>query len=432
MANNYQIQVGLSINTAQSDAQIRKKIEEYQQQLNKNLGIQTEVNKASREQISYINNQIKLANSLGQSLGKVKLNLGNPEELKQQVNGLLNVKDASVKLGGVVEKNREQFQKLTVEVNKGNGTMQQYSLFIDKATGETFKLDNGLRTMTRTTMSFGQNFANITKKFAEWILVGAVVMTPIKAMQDATKYVIQMDTALTNLSKVVNLTTSELNDMKKASIDLGRELGKSSVDIMKSMAEFGRVTKNTDEIKELAKVAVMASNVTTLTAADAAKDLNSTMIAFKLNAKDAMMVLDQWNEIQNNFRVSAEDLAGSIEVVGSAAKQAGVEISQLNGLTTAIVSSTGVTGNEAGTAIKSMLSRIYRIGKDGAEDAGKTEEMLNKVGIAVRKSKTEFRDLTDILNDVKAKWSEMNGAEQMSIAQQIGGKRIYATLCSNA
>jgi TP901 family phage tail tape measure protein len=195
---------------------------------------------------------------------------------------------------------------------------------------------------------------------------------------------------------------------------------------MKSMAEFGRITKNPEEIIALSRTAVMASNVTSMTADVAAKSLSSAMISFKINAKDSMKVLDQWNELQNNFRVSAEDLAGSIGVVGSAAKQAGVSIQELEGYTTAIVSATGVTGDEAGTALKSMLSRIYRLGPEGEEDAGKAEALLNSVGIAVRASATSFRDMGDILTDVKDKWSTMNDAQKMSIAQQIGGTHHYS------
>jgi TP901 family phage tail tape measure protein len=85
--------------------------------------------------------------------------------------------------------------------------------------------------------------------------------------------------------------------MRIAAIEMGKEFGKSSVDIMNGMAEFGRVFKDTSAIKELTRVATMASNVTTMTAADAAKAINTTMITFKLGVKDAAHILDSFNEI---------------------------------------------------------------------------------------------------------------------------------------
>ena len=74
------------------------------------------------------------------------------------------------------------------------------------------------------------------------------------------------------------------------------------------------------------------------------------MLQYKLGVNDASGLLDMLNEIQNNYRTSAEDLIGSIEKVGSVAKMSGVSIQELQGYTTALVSSTGISGDEAGTA----------------------------------------------------------------------------------
>ncbi len=46
----------------------------------------------------------------------------------------------------------------------------------------------------------------------------------------------------------------------------------------------------------------MFSNVTSMTADEAAKALNTSMITFKKDVSDAMGILDSFNEIQNNFR----------------------------------------------------------------------------------------------------------------------------------
>jgi len=125
---------------------------------------------------------------------------------------------------------------------------------------------------------------------------------PFRALQEGIQFVYQMDTALTDLSKVVDFSSNQLNEMADASINLGKQLGQSSVEIMKGMAEFGRVAKNQKDIIELTRVAAMASNVTTMSAADAARNITSSMIVFGIEAKDSMKILNSWNEIQNNFR----------------------------------------------------------------------------------------------------------------------------------
>lgn len=56
-------------------------------------------------------------------------------------------------------------------------------------------------------------------------------------------------------------------------------------------------------------------------------------------------------ECQNNYKVSANDLADAIGVVGSAARMSGTNLQELEGYVTAITAATGVTGNESGTAL---------------------------------------------------------------------------------
>ena len=150
--------------------------------------------------------------------------------------------------------------------------------------------------------AFFDDIGKNTAKLVSWTVLGGLIFGTGQKIKDAVQYIVEMDTALTDLSKVVNLTDEQLNMMKDTSIELGKELGKSSVDIMKGMAEFGRVTKDTKEIIELTRTASMMSNVTSLSANEAAKSLNTTMIAFGMNAKDSMKILDSFNEIQNNFR----------------------------------------------------------------------------------------------------------------------------------
>lgn len=100
----------------------------------------------------------------------------------------------------------------------------------------------------------------------------------------------------------------------------------------------------------------MASNVTDMTAEQSAKALTITMKAFKQNIGDAKKDLDSFNELQNKFFVSGEALAQSISKVGEASAQAGMDIHKLNGITTALVSSTGIEGDEAGNAILHLVA----------------------------------------------------------------------------
>lgn len=211
-------------------------------------------------------------------------------------------------------------------------------------------LNANIQSTARNSLKLGQSLKQAFTKFPIWIATAGLVMGVLNTFRASVTYIKEMDKALTDLSKVVDFTNKELVDMKDSAIDLGRELGRSSIDIMRAFAEFGRVRKVREEIEALSRAAILASNVTTLTAESSAKAINTAMIAFKLEAKDSMRIVDEWNELQNNFRVSAEDMAEAIGAVGPVARQAGVEIQQLNAYVASMAGATGLGGSEIGTA----------------------------------------------------------------------------------
>jgi methyl-accepting chemotaxis protein len=60
----------------------------------------------------------------------------------------------------------------------------------------------------------------------------------VNAVKNGVQYVTEMDTALTNLSKVVDMSKNQMNEMRDSAISLGKELGKNSAEIMAGMAEW--------------------------------------------------------------------------------------------------------------------------------------------------------------------------------------------------
>ena len=97
---------------------------------------------------------------------------------------------------------------------------------------------------------------------------------------------------------------------------------------------------------------------------------------------------------------------------------------ELEGYTAAIVSATGVTGSVAGTALKSIVSRTFRIGSEGESSAGKVEEVLGDIGVAVRDTEKEFRSFDMILKDVRDKWDGLSTVTKQNVAQTIAGKHV--------
>lgn len=403
-------------------------------------------------------------------LGKTVVETMGWSEAQKQVNGQMVKFKTFETLGFKYSDNMAKARQETIKAKQaltdlnlykqkmlgGNGFLGDIDIFASKQKGrfderalskiradvealtiDTPDLNNRMKQLSIEFSSLGKNAQEAggvliraienAGKFLRFYLVGGLLVGFVNAIKQSVGSVVQMDTALTSLNKVVNLSTSELKEMRDASVELGKELGKSSIEIMQGMAEFGRITKVKSEIVELTRVATMAANVTDMTAAESAKALTTAMITFGKDASEAMGILDSWNEIQNNFRTSATDLATAIGKVGSASKIAKTDMADLEGIVTAIVSSTGIDGSEAGTAVKSFMSRIYRTDESDVEEIGKTAKALKDlIDVDTKNAQGELKGFNEIVTEIANKWGTLSKQEQLAVAQSIGSTYHYS------
>lgn len=394
----------------------------------------------TEEQKRNIDKQINTLNSLYKAYRDIEITAEkgfNFKQYQEVSDGFNKIKTAQEGFNTSLLKNHklvrasvqetEQYLKINQELQKGNW-IKDVGVYVDKATGKMYQFQNAQRNIMVDTLTWSKAITTALKRMAQWAISGTLIFGTLRQIKEGIQYIHELDDAIVDLTKVVDLSNQQINEMAQSAIDLGKKLGKSSVEIMSGMAEWGRFTKNIEEIKELTRVATMASNVSDLSVQEASKLMTTAMIDYKLQVKDMMPLLDSFNEIQNNMRVSAKDLADGISKVGNAAAQSKTPIADLQGYISAIVQSTGAEGSEVGTALKSAISRVYRLGADGEEDAGKAEEQLNRIGVAVRDAYGNFRAFSDIINDVAKKWSTLNNVQQVAVAQAIGGTHHYSKI----
>lgn len=98
---------------------------------------------------------------------------------------------------------------------------------------------------------------------------------------------------------------------------------------------------------------------------------------------------------------------------------------------------TGLQGSQIGNAYKTILSRITKASKSEGtmdEDISAAEKSLKAVGVQVRSSEGDFRDVNDILGDLAGKWSTLNDVQKNNISYNVAGirqKNILSSLLTN-
>lgn len=367
-------------------------------------------------------------------------NLGNSDS---QIVRLQNaISKYEIKIGGLKGKYKDivpenelneaisklESLKKTLNSIQGGDSLsnKNISSILNDASSSMNRLSTATKNANQEAITFGSAFKDIASKVGLFSLAYTALNEFQQAFREGIHSVIQMDDALTDLAKVVDLNNNQLLQMRDNAVSMGEALGRSAVDVAKAQAEFGRQYKDIATINEMTRASIIGANVMDGASSDeVAKGLTTIINSLKLESKDAIPIIDSLNEVQNNYRISASSMLNALAEVGSTAKVAGADINQLQGYITAMSVATGKSGDEIGNSLRSITSRIYKIGTEGIESAGKPEKMLNDMGVAVRDLNNEFRPLNEILTDLNGKWKTMSETQKIGTAQTVAGVHRY-------
>lgn len=154
-----------------------------------------------------------------------------------------------------------------------------------------------------------------------------------------------------------------------------------------------------------------------------------------------MSVVDKLTAIDIKAATSAGEIATGLSQFASLAGLNGINIDQASAMVATIADVSQASGSTVGQALKTIISR-YGAVKTGAynqldtefdsEDTtgalNDVEKVLTKIGISVRDSNLQFRELDEVLEDLAEKWELLDNVSKNAIASAFAGRQA---LCLN-
>lgn len=226
----------------------------------------------------------------------------------------------------------KQFKSITSEASRLGVT--------GKSAGDEFK---------RAFMQIGQ-FSQIYGGIDKFIGTVSNAVTELK----------EMDDILTEISKVSEMSGSQLRQLGEDAFGYANKYGKTVTDYLEGVTEMNRSGYYGQQGIDLANTSVLAQAAGDMTANVANAYLLATNASYEYagSAEKLNAVLDGQNMITNRNSVDMTDMAEATTQAGSMAAQAGVEVDQLSALIGTAVSRTKKSGNEIGTALKALFINL--------------------------------------------------------------------------
>jgi TP901 family phage tail tape measure protein len=139
-------------------------------------------------------------------------------------------------------------------------------------------------------------------------------------------------------------TKEATEDLLKMYNQMGQDLGASTLDIAEGAVDWLRQGYSEADTAELVKDSTILSKLALIDNAEATEYLTSALKGYKLEAKDAIGVIDQLVSIDLEAATSAGDMAEALSRTANMARTTGFEMNEVLGM---IATMSEVTQNSA-------------------------------------------------------------------------------------
>jgi len=161
------------------------------------------------------------------------------------------------------------------------------------------------------------------EKFSNWATVSKTFMFGVRTIKTMFNSVKELDDAMVELRKVTNLTEKDYERFIEKSTAISKEVGASAADVVMASANFAKIGYSAEESSFLAEAALVYKNVGDgiEDVEEATSSIISTIKAFEhtgLAAKDAMSIVDKFNEVGNRFAIDSEGIGIALQKSASA------------------------------------------------------------------------------------------------------------------
>ena len=247
-------------------------------------------------------------------------------------------------------------------------------------------------------------------------------------------YVKNLDAALTEIAVVSDKTRKEVMELTDTFIELSQKTGMAIDDIAQASTIFYQQGLNDEAVKKMTEWTALFAKISGEDVPTAADQLTAAINGFGFAAEDVSQVVDKMSVLAAYSAADIDELATAMSKGASQAAMAGLTFDEYNAYLATMIETTREAPENLGTSLKTIMSRFQSIKTgDNTEDdtsVNDVEKALKTVGVQLRDSEGQLRELGDVLNDLGPKWATLDRNTQAYLGTVIAGTRQQSRFVS--
>lgn len=288
--------------------------------------------------------------------------------------------------------------------------------------------DAALTTGSKKLNELKKTLANTVR----WQISSSMMHSFIGGIETAYNYAKDLDRALTDIKIVTEDSTGAMANFAERANKAAQALSTTTKDYAQASLIYYQQGLSDKEVQQRTDVTIKMANA----AGESASKVSDQLTAVWNNFYDGSKSLEYYADVMTKLGAytasSTDEISEGIQKFASVANTIGLSYEYATSALATLTAKTRESANTVGNSLKTLFARIQGLTlgetlEDGT-DLNKYSQALEKVGISVKDQQGELKDMNTILDEMMNKWDSLSRAEQVALAQTVGGVRQYTQL----
>lgn len=309
---------------------------------------------------------------------------------------------------------------------------------------EFLSVKNAATIAGKTGASFASSFRGALKSITRYVSASMLIYRGIAMIRQMYQNVLDVDTAMTGLYRVTNMTGEQYSNLYDGMVDSAQKYGATLKDIIDLTTSWVKLGYDAETALNLAGVTTTYQHVTDIDASTATKHLITAYKGFQDELdtsyqgnveKSVSYVSDIYDKLNNEYAVTADDIGNAMQRSASSLSMAGNTIQQAAGMATGMneviqnAEKTGTVLNVTSLRLRGMKGELEDLGEEVDENVESVSQMQTHIlnlthgKVNIFKDGENFKSTYEILQEISKIWDSLSDTNQADLLETIAGKR---------
>lgn len=277
-----------------------------------------------------------------------------------------------------------------------------------------------------------QEFAVTMKNTLKWQLSSSMLHGFMGAVQSAYGYAQDLNKSLNDIRIVTGYNTDRMAEFAEQANKAAKALSTTTTDYTNASLIYFQQGLSDEEVTARTDITVKMANAVGQSAETVSEQLTAVWNNFADGSQSLEYYVDVMTALGAATASSSDEISEGLSKFAAVASTVGLSYEYATAALTTLTSNTRESADVVGNALKTLFARIQGLQLGETLDDGTTlnkySEALKTVGISIYNANGGLKDMDSILNEMAAKWGELNDTQQVALAQTVAGVRQYNQL----